>query len=322
MTPNELVINNHQLPAELLEVGERARDYIQNSKSANTRRAYKSDWEHFSSWCEEKGLTPLPAGPKTVTLYLSDLAGMGRKASTIGRHLTAISQAHEAAGQDNPLHSSLVKYTMQGIKRTLGTAPGQKKAAVTDDIRAMVDSLPDNLLGIRDKAIILLGFAGAFRRSELVGLNVEDIEFHTQGMTVTLRHSKTDQEGEGYRKGIPYGKSKTCPVLALKTWLDASGINEGPIFRGMNRHGQVLPGRLTDQVIAKVVKRTAEAAGLDPKKYAGHSLRAGLATAAASAGVQERDIMKQTGHRSVQMVRRYIQEGELFKDNAAGAIGL
>jgi integrase len=212
---------------------------------------------------------------------------------------------------------------MKGIRRTLGTAPAQKKAAVVNDIRLMVESLPNNLMGLRDKALLLVGFLGAFRRSELVSLNVDDLDFQPEGVVITLRRSKTDQEGEGRRIAIPVGEHhQTCPISALQMWLTVAGIEEGPIFRGMNRHGQVMSDRMTDQVVAKVVKRAAEASGLDPKKYAGHSLRAGLATSAAMAGALERDIMKQTGHKSVQMVRRYIREGELFKNNVAASLGL
>ena len=186
----------------------------------------------------------------------------------------------------------------------------------------MVATLPDNLLGLRDRALLLIGFAGAFRRSELVSLDVEDVEECAEGLRVTLRRSKTDQEGAGEVKGIPYGrKLETCPVRALRAWLEAAGITAGPIFRSVNRHGQVQPGRLSDKAVALVVKRAAEAAGFDATRYAGHSLRTGLTTSAAAAGVQERDIMRQTGHRSVNMVRRYIREGELFRSNAAAQVG-
>ena len=187
----------------------------------------------------------------------------------------------------------------------------------------MMANLPDRLLGVRDRALLLVGFAGAFRRSELVSLNVRDLKFTNDGLTVTLRRSKTDQEGSGRKVGIPYGSSpETCPVRSLRAWLEASGIESGPVFRPINRHGQIRPSRLSDRAVALIVKRAAEAAGKDPAEFAGHSLRSGLATAAAIGGASERAIMKQTGHRSTAMVRRYIRDGSLFRENAAARVGL
>ena len=212
---------------------------------------------------------------------------------------------------------------MKGIRRTIGTAPGQKAATLTDDIRAMVDTTDVGTIGIRDRALILLGFAGAFRRSELVGLDVDDCVFSKDGLTVTLRRSKVDQEGVGRKIGIPYGSNpETCPVRTLQAWMEHAGISAGPLFRSLNRHGQVQPGRLSGIDVARVVKKLAQRAGLDAAKYAGHSLRAGHATSAAIAGASERSIMNQTGHRSVQMVRRYIRDGSLFRENSAGKLGL
>lgn len=199
----------------------------------------------------------------------------------------------------------------------------QKAPAVTDDIRAIVDATDAGLIGARDRALVLLGFAGAFRRSELVGLDVEDCTFGKDGLTVTLRRSKTDQEGQGRKIGIPYGSNpETCLVRTIQAWLEISGINSGPLFRSITRHGQVQPGRLSGVDVARVVKKLAQRAGLDPANYAGHSLRAGHATSAAIAGASERSIMNQTGHRSVQMVRRYIRDGSLFRENSAGKLGL
>jgi len=253
-------------------------------------------------------------------MYLSDLT-QTLKVSYINRRLTSISQAHEAASLETPLHSPLVKTTMKGIRRTLGSAPSQKTAAVVDNVQRMISTLPDTLIGTRDKALLLLGFAGALRRSELVALDVEDVTFEGRGMIITLRHSKTDQEGQGIKKGILYGHNpKTCPVTALKEWLEAAAIVHGPLFRYVDKGSHVYDEGLSAQTVALVVKRAAKTAGLDPKNYSGHSLRAGLATSAASAGVDERTIMKQTGHKSVTMVRKYIREGELFCTNAAGAI--
>ncbi len=300
----------------------RARGYVEAATAPNTRRAYRSDWADFTAWCERHGLDALPAMPGTVALYLSALAGVA-KVSTVQRRLTAIAKAHRAAGYETPTKSEAVHLTMRGIRRTHGVAPNQKAPAVLADLRAMLGVLPNNLIGARDRALLLLGFAGAFRRSELVSLDIADLAFGERGMTVTLRRAKGDQEGEGTKKGIPFGRhALTCPVGAVRDWVDMSAINDGPLFRPINRHGQVGESRLGDKAVALVVKRAAEAAGLDPTQYAGHSLRAGLATSAAAGGAQERDIMRQTGHRSVQMLRRYIRDGELFRDNAAAIAGL
>lgn len=304
-------------------VMEQAMEYVSRSKAASTLRAYQSDWRDFEDWCNDQGAQALPAAPEVVVLYLTFLAGQGIKSSTIQRRVTAISQAHQVAGDENPTRHQAVRAVMAGIRRVHGTRQEGKAPALTDDIRAMVDTLPDNLLGLRDRALLLLGFAGAFRRSELVGLDVEDVEQTKQGLVVTLRRSKTDQEGAGRKVGIPYGsKPDTCPVRAFLGWLEASSITSGPMFRSVNRHGQLQDGRLSDKAVALVVKRAAEGAGLDADRYAGHSLRAGLATSAAAAGVSERAIMAQTGHKSVNMVRRYIREGSLFRENAAAGVGL
>jgi integrase len=218
----------------------------------------------------------------------------------------------------------MVRNTIKGIRRTMGTAAVQKAAALTDDIKAMVAMTDGGLIGARDRAMILLGFAGAFRRSELIGLDVADCDFGKDGLTITLRRSKTDQDGQGRKIGIPYGSiPDTCPVRTVQMWMEQAGITTtGPLFRSITRHGKLRPGRLAGIDVARVVKKLAVRAGLDAAKYAGHSLRAGHATSAAIAGATERSIMNQTGHRSVQMVRRYIRDGSLFRENSAGKLGL
>lgn len=306
----------------LSEAIARANEYIAHSKAGNTLRAYRADWQHFMSWCDAQGVESLPATAETVGGYLAELATSGLKVSTIQRRLSAISQAHELKGYDSPTKERTVRTVMQGIRRVHGTAQKGKTPAVTNDVRQMVESLPDSLLGVRDRVMLLVGFAGAFRRSELVGLDVSDLEFTPEGVRITLGHSKTDQEGQGRVVGIPYASPAMCPVRSLEAWLGKSGITEGPIFRSVNRHGKMLPSRLTAQVVAHVVKRTAEKVGLDPTRYAGHSLRSGHATAAAKAGVSERVIMNQTGHRSVNMVRKYIRNASVFHENSAARLGL
>ncbi len=301
---------------------QQVREFIRASKAESTIRGYRADWQDFCGWCESHGLNPLPASPETVASYIAECAGR-LKVGSVQRRINAIAEAHKAVGLESPTHHAMVTNTMKGIRRTKGTASLQKAPAVTDDIRAMVDATDAGLIGARDRALVLLGFAGAFRRSELVGLDVADCTFGKDGLTVTLRRSKTDQEGQGRKIGIPYGSNpETCPVRNIQAWLEVAGINSGSLFRSITRHGRVRPGRLSGIDVARVVKKLAERAGLDPAKYAGHSLRAGHATSAAIAGASERSIMIQTGHRSVQMVRRYIRDGSLFRENSAGKLGL
>jgi integrase len=315
---------SNSVPALLALPTEKAREYIHSAKAASSVRAYKSDWRHFVAWSTAHNLAPLPAAPETVSLYLAEFGGL-LKAATLQRRMAAISKAHQAAGHESPasMKHAAVSEVWKGIKRTHGTAQTCKAAVLTKDLRAMLQALPVGLLGVRDRALLLIGFAGAFRRSELVALTVEDCEFIADGMAIMLRRSKTDQEGEGRKIGIPYGSNlDTCPVRSLRTWLEASAIATGPLFRPVNRHGRMSSRGLSPYGVALVVKRYATGAGFDASKYAGHSLRAGLATSAAMAGVSERSIMNQTGHRSSAMVRRYIRDGSLFSENAAARVGL
>ncbi len=313
--------SNTQL-APLVELADKAREYMSQSKAANTKRAYLQDWQNFTGWCDARGLAPLPALPQTVALYVTALAEHC-KPSTVARRVVAISQVHQSAGYDTPTTSLLVRSTMAGIRRAKPTAQQGKAPAVTSVIQAMVATLDDSLAGKRDRALLLLGFAGAFRRSELVALDVADVERTEEGLIVLLRRSKTDQEGEGRLVGIPYGVSpNTCPVRALEAWLAAANITSGALFRPMRKGSRVQEERLSDKSVALIVKRCVTAAGLDAKLFSGHSLRAGLATSAAAAGVGEHDIMLQTGHKSVQMVRRYVRKGSLFRNNAAANVGL
>lgn len=312
-----LVSTNKNQP---LALSNKTVEYVQSSKAENTKKSYKSDWQHFTAYCDEQGVESLPATAFTVADYIASLADVA-KVSTITRRLSSISKAHEMAGYDSPTHTVVVRTVMQGIRRAKGTMQVGKAALMTDDIKAMVDALPNNILGIRDRALLLLGFTGAFRRSELVALNMTDLTFSSNGLTVLIRKSKTDQAGQGKEKGIPFGKNGYCPVRALQEWIAAANITEGALFLSINRHGQT-QGRLSDKGVAIVVKRAAGAAGLDPVNYAGHSLRAGLATSAAAAGAEERDIMNQTGHHSVDMVRRYIRKGSLFSSNVVGLLDL
>jgi len=316
---NELL---NQSAHEMTVIVEKAREYINDAKSDNTKRAYRSDWQDFKQWCDSNGSLPLPADPATICLYLTQLVA-SRKVSTLQRRIAAIGQAHLAAGYSSPTTHISVRSLMRGIRRQIGSIQIGKAPLLIEHIRRMVNSLPSSKAGIRDKALILLGFSGAFRRSELIGLNFENIEFAKEGLIVTLSRSKTDQEGQGTKKGIPFGKfNDTCPVSALQEWLKISDITTGAIFRGIDRHGNISNKRLTGKAVSLVIKRIAKNIGLAPEKFAGHSLRSGLATQASISGASEIEIMNQTGHRSIVTLRRYIRDGNLFRQNAASKVGL
>ena len=305
----------------LQDVAAAAREFMGAARAQSTVRGYAADWRHFESWCKAHEVAALPATPQVVALYLTAHADV-LKVSTLRRRLTAISQAHKTRSLVFDTKHTALREVWAGIKRTKGTAAAQKAPALTHDIVTMIAGLPDTLGGARDRALLLIGFAGAFRRSELVALEVDDLAFGTEGCAITLRRSKTDQEGEGRKIGIPHGSSPlTCPVRALKAWLGLAGVEDGPVFRSVTRHGGI-NGSLSDKAVALIVKRAAQRAGLDPADYAGHSLRSGFATSAAAAGASERSIMDQTGHKSLPMVRRYIRSGSLFRENAATKLGL
>lgn len=300
----------------------RAKEYMADSIADNTKRGYASDFRQFSDWCEAAGVDTLPAVPASVAAYFSAMADAGRKASTIDRARAAIRMAHETAGFADPTNDRHVRLALKGIRRTIGTAKGKKSPTLSNDIKAMVAALPSGNIGLRDRAILLVGFAGAFRRSELAGVCLEHIEETSEGIKILLPKSKTDQEGEGRYVGIRRGENpSTCPVRALNAWIEAAEIRSGVIFRRVDRYGNVKE-TITPQSVALVVKRAAEAAGLDPAKYSGHSLRAGFVTQGAISGATETNIMRQTGHKSHDTVRGYIRIANVFKDNVSGMLGL
>ncbi|NHN34768.1 site-specific integrase [Paenibacillus sp. S3N08] len=297
--------------------------YQSASKADNTRKSYKTNWHHFEDWCEQHRLPSLPTNEETYGLYLTALANSGYKASTISRRMSTIATAHELAGHASPNTKNIRSVIWAGIRRLHGVEEKGKQPIVLEVLLPMLAAIPNSLLGARDRAMVLLGFAGAFRRSELVGLDVEDIGFVPKGLVVNIRRSKTDQEGKGQSIGIPRGtKPETCPVTAYQAWIEAAGLTSGPVFRPMNRHGAILPKRLSDRAVARVVKIYAAAAGLDETEFAGHSLRSGLATVSWQAGKSERAIMVQTRHTTVASVRKYIRPKSLFIENAADGIGL
>jgi integrase len=300
-----------------------AENYIRSAKAASTVKAYHSDWASFEAFCRGREVDSLPAAPTTVAGYAAETARR-LKANTIERHLTAISQAHQLAGFPNPVQDKLVRTVMGGIRRVKGTAQTGKDPLSPELLRKMFVDASQDLRTLRDRALLLVGFAGAFRRSELVALRYEDVRFTDEGLVVTIRKSKTDPEGEGQTVGIPYGSHpESCPVRALETWLERSNITYGYLFTAIGRWGgEVREKPICDHQLAKIIKRLAERAGLDAASFSGHSLRSGLATSAAEGGATERAIMDQTRHRSLKQVRKYIRRGSLFKDNAAARSGL
>lgn len=306
------------LPAQIMSPGASESgavdDLVRHSIASSTRIAYQSDLKHFREWGGE-----LPATPEIIAAYIAAYAGK-LSVATITRRVATLSKVHQAMAGENPCQSALVKATLQGLRRKHGTAQKQAKALTREDVFVMLDAMGDGMKDTRDRALLLLGFAGGFRRSELVGLDVTDIEHVRQGIIITLRHSKTDQEGAGRKIGIPHGRTRHCPVAALTVWLTRSGITEGAILRPINRHGQLQPERLSGDAVSEVIRERLAAAGIDPEGYSGHSLRAGFATSAAQAGASTLKIRAQTGHASDAMLSRYIRDGELFVGNAAGVV--
>lgn len=319
--------------ANLVDGIELAKEYSKHARSVNTNRAYRSDWADFDAWCRSKGVRSLPAEPKTVGVYIAEQASRLKPAS-ISRRLTSIQEAHKLVNFPLDTSHSEIGEVLSGIRRVHSTAQKGKAPILTSDIRELVKHLPDTLTGKRDRALLLIGFAGAFRRSEIVSIDREDLSFDRKGLTIHIKRSKTDQEGEGRDVAIPYGSNlNTCPIRSLQDWIDVSGITQGAVFRGINRHGQIALDRLCDKAVALVVKRAVysraiannlkvDEAEQEVVKFAGHSLRAGLATSAAMAGVSEHAIMRQTGHKRTDMVRKYIRIADPFHNNAAAQVGL
>lgn len=302
----------------------KAASYAVNAKSPTTQDAYRSDWADFVGWCRSRGYAELPASPQTVAAYLAALADLA-KATTVQRRLSAIRYAHLISGNPTPTTDPYVREVMDGIRRAKGTRPRQAQAATLDPLRAMLATLPDDLSGQRDRALLLVGFAGGFRRAALCALDRADITFVPEGMDLVIRRDKTDQAGQGRELSISYGKHRdTCPVRALRAWLDAAAISAGPIFRGVAKGGKtVRPGRLDPGSVARIIKRAATRAGLpDADDFSGHSLRSGLATEAARSGATDNAIMDQTGHTDVRSVKRYIRRGRRFTDNVLNKIDL
>lgn len=294
----------------------------QASKAPATWQAYHADMRAFRAWCLGHDRDPLPAAPSSVALFLRHEAARGLKVSSIARRVSSIAYAHREAGHRSPTDDPHLKAIWAGLRRTLGVAPRRVAPATTDVIRRMLATCNDDTGGLRDRALLLVGFSGAMRRSELASLDVGDVAAVPEGRLVIIRRSKTDQEGAGQEVAIPFGSDPAlCPVRQLDAWVDATAIEDGPLFRRVDRHGNV-GARLSGRAVAEVVKRRARAAGLDPTQFSGHSLRAGFATAAAQGGARELDIARQTRHKSLEMLRIYVRKASAFEDNAAARLGL
>jgi site-specific recombinase XerD len=309
-----LVSDASTLPAALGPDLAAAIDLAKAEKAASTRKAYGTDYRLFKAWCDAKAVGSLPASPETVAAFLASESKTA-KPSTLGRRVAAIRYAHKLAGLETPTDAEGVKATMRGIRRTFGGARKKKAPAVAAKMLGMVATAPDSLAGLRDRALLLLGFAGAFRRSELVALDVADISETETGLLVTIRGSKTDQERQGVTIAIARGDI-ACPVKALREWLDAAGIEAGPLFRPINKSGTVAATRLTCRSVANFVKAYAGRAGFDASTFSGHSLRSGFLTSAAGKGASIFKMMDVSRHKSVDTLRGYVRDAELFKDHA------
>ena len=302
---NELLTDIKSLEIETLK-------NLENSKSLNTLRAYKSDYRDFSLFCTKNNFSPMPADPKILSLYLTHLSQIS-KFSTLKRRIASISVIHKLKGHYIDTKHPLIIENLLGIKRLKGSHQKSKKPILINDLKAIIKVINAlkirDYIKIRDKALILVGFAGGFRRSELVSIEHEDVEFVREGVKIFVKKSKTDQSGEGMTKAIPsFNNLNYCPVSSLEDWMFTKEIKKGKIFS------------ISDRSVALIIKKYANLAGLDSNKYAGHSLRSGFATSTAESGAEERNIMAMTGHKTTQMVRRYIKEANLFKNNALNKI--
>jgi len=298
---------------------------LKNSKAKNTIRAYKSDFNDYGLFCAKNGFKSLPSEPRIVSLYLTHLSTKNVKMSTLKRRLVSIGVIHRLKGHYlDTKHPSIIENIM-GIKRRKGSVQKGKKPLLINHLKQIINVIDnkkiEEIKKSRDRSIILIGFSGGFRRNEIVSLNHEDLDFVPECLKITLRKSKTDQFGEGFLKGLPYFDNQTyCPVISVQNWLNLSKINSGPLFRRFTKGSKLSEKRLTDQSVALILKEYLSLVGIDNKNFSGHSLRSGFATSAAVSGAEERSIMAMTGHKSTEMVRRYIKDANLFKNNALNKI--
>ena len=314
-----------ELTTDIKRLKEETLKNLKSSKALNTVRAYKSDFEDFSLFCVKNGFNNLPSEPKIVSLYLTHLSSREAKISTIKRRLVSIGIIHRMKGHYLDTKHPIIIENLMGIRRRKGTIQKGKKPLLINELKTLIDVINKeevtDIKKLRNKAILIIGFSGGFRRNEIVSLDIEDVEFVFEGVKITVKKSKTDQYGEGLVKGIPhFENSLYCPVATLQRWINISKIKKGPLFRRFLKGSRLSNNRLTDQSIALIIKSCLVKAGIDSNNYSGHSLRSGFATSAAEAGAEERSIMTMTGHKSTEMVRRYIKEANLFNNNALNKI--
>ncbi len=313
-----------ELTTDIKSLHEETLNNLKSSKANNTLRAYKSDFRDFGAFCMKHGFNPLPTEPKVVSLYLTHLS-KNSKISTLRRRLVSISMAHKLKGHYLDSKHPIIVENLMGIRRVKGSIQKGKKPILINHLKLIINAINEQkfeeIKKLRDKTIILIGFGGGFRRNELISIDYEDLEFVSEGLKITVRKSKTDQFGEGMVKGLPYFNNEIyCPVKNLQKWLEISKIKTGPIFRRFSKGLSLTDKRLTDQSVVLLMKEYLSKAGIENKGFAGHSLRSGFATVAADSGADERSIMAITGHKTTQMVRRYIREANIFKNNALSKI--
>ena len=316
----------NELTTELKSMHEDTLKNLKSSKANNTLRAYKSDFKDFGVFCSNHGLKSLPTEPKIIALYLTHLSKYS-KISTLRRRLVSISMIHKIKGYYLDTKHPVIIENLLGIKRVKGSIQIGKKPLLINDLKAIIkvinEQTIEEIIKLRDISLVLIGFGGGFRRSEIISIDYEDLEFVQEGLKITVKKSKTDQFGEGMIKGLPYFENEIyCPVKNLKKWLLISNIKSGPIFRRFKKGSKLSLKRLTDQTVVLLIKKYLKLAGIENANYSGHSLRSGFATVAAESGADERSIMAMTGHKTAQMVRRYIKEANLFKNNALSKVKL
>ncbi len=315
----------NELITDIKALQDQTLNNLRNSKSNNTIRAYKSDFKDFSVFCAKNSIKSLPTDSKIVALYLTYLSSKGVKISTLKRRLVSLGVIHKLKGHYLDTKHPIIIENLMGIKRKIGSFQKGKKPILINQLKSIINVIDNEktkeIKKIRDKTLILIGFGGGFRRTELVSIDYNDVELVSEGVKIVIRRSKTDQFGEGMAKGLPYFTNQNyCPVLHLKKWLELSNIKTGPIFRRFSKSFKLSENRLTDQSVALLLKYYLDIAGIENKNYSGHSLRSGFATVSAESGADERSIMAMTGHKTTQMVRRYIKEANLFKNNALNKI--
>ena len=315
----------NELITDIKALQDQTLNNLKSSRANNTIRAYRSDFKDFSVFCAKNSLKTFPTDSKIFALYLTYLSSKGAKISTLKRRLVSLGVIHKLKGHYLDTKHPIIIENLMGIKRKIGSFQQGKKPILINQLKSIINVIGNEktkeIKKIRDKTLILIGFGGGFRRTELVSIDYNDVELVPEGVKIVIRRSKTDQFGEGMVKGLPYFSNQNyCPVLHLKKWLKLSNIKSGPIFRRFSKSFKLSKNQLTDQSVALLLKNYLGVAGIENKNYSGHSLRSGFATASAESGADERSIMAMTGHKTTQMVRRYIKEANLFKNNALNKI--